>query len=43
MKSQLRWMAAAATIGALGIAFTKAALPAGWLIAGMLGAATAAC
>ena len=42
MKSQLRWMAAAATIGALGIAFTKAALPAGWLIAGMLGAAVVA-
>jgi uncharacterized membrane protein AbrB (regulator of aidB expression) len=39
MKSYTRWVSAAATIVALGILFTYLDLPAGWLIAGMLGAA----
>lgn len=42
MKSNIRWVLAAGLIVALGILFTHAALPAGWLIAGMLGAATVA-
>jgi membrane AbrB-like protein len=37
-----RWVAAAAIIVALGALFTDLGLPAGWLIAGMLGAATVA-
>ena len=42
IKSYTRWAAAATIIVALGFAFTAAALPAGWLIAGMLGAAIVA-
>ncbi len=42
MKSYTRWVSAAATIVALGILFTNLDLPAGWLIAGMLGAAIVA-
>lgn len=41
-KNQTRWAAAAAIIVALGFLFTSVALPAGWLIAGMLGAAIVA-
>jgi len=39
MKNHTRWIAAAAIVVALGFSFTSIALPAGWLIAGMLGAA----
>ncbi|WP_319448984.1 MULTISPECIES: AbrB family transcriptional regulator [unclassified Mycobacterium] len=42
MKKYQHWMAAAAIIVALGTLFTYLALPAGWLIAGMLGAAVVA-
>ncbi len=42
MKNYTRWITTAAIIAALGIAFTHFDLPAGWLIAGMLGAATVA-
>jgi uncharacterized protein len=42
MKNYTRWIAAAAIIVALGFLFTAVALPAGWLIAGMLGAAIVA-
>ena len=42
MKKYTRWASAAATIVALGILFTYLDLPAGWLIAGMLGAAIVA-
>jgi uncharacterized protein len=42
MKNYTRWMLAAATIVALGTVFTYVGLPAGWLIAGMLGAAAVA-
>jgi membrane AbrB-like protein len=41
-KNCARWAAAAAVILALGFTFTAVALPAGWLIAGMLGAASIA-
>ncbi|HEX9176537.1 MAG TPA: AbrB family transcriptional regulator [Mycobacterium sp.] len=37
-----RWVSAAAIIAVLGVAFSEMRLPAGWLIAGMLGAATVA-
>lgn len=37
-----RWVFAAAMIATLGLIFTAMQLPAGWLIAGMVGAATAA-
>jgi uncharacterized protein len=37
-----RWVAAAAVVVGLGVLFTAVALPAGWLIAGMLGAAVVA-
>src|SRR5262245_24399313 len=42
VRSHWRWMAAGAIIVGLGCVFTDAALPAGWLIAGMLGAAIVA-
>lgn len=42
MKNYTRWGSAAAIIVALGFLFTYVALPAGWLIAGMLGAAIVA-
>jgi uncharacterized protein len=41
-KSCARWASALAIIVALGFLFTSVALPAGWLIAGMLGAASIA-
>ncbi|WP_164478327.1 AbrB family transcriptional regulator [Mycolicibacterium stellerae] len=37
-----RWVFAAATVAALGVVFTAVKLPAGWLIAGMVGAAVTA-
>src|SRR6516165_7400780 len=42
MKNYTRWVLAAAVIVALGTLFTYFDLPAGWLIAGMLGAAAVA-
>lgn len=42
MKNHSRWIAASAVIVALGCLFTYLGLPAGWLIAGMLGAAAIA-
>jgi uncharacterized protein len=42
MKNHTRWIAVAASIVALGTLFNFLALPAGWLIAGMLGAAAVA-
>lgn len=42
MRSHVRWIAAAAIIAASGYVFARLALPAGWLIAGMLGAAVVA-
>lgn len=42
MRKYTRWVSAAAIIVALGTLFTRLDLPAGWLIAGLLGAAAVA-